>query len=101
MNPPVWLSKFRTVTGFQLSGPSGKYFVIESSSPIFPSSTSIMTAVAVNCLPIDPDWKIVSGFTDHTMFEVGEAKTLRPHNFSVPRYQKREAGNVLPVHLAF
>ena len=35
------------------------------------------------------------------MFQVGEAETLRPHNFSVPRYQKSQPGNVLPVHLAF
>jgi len=39
----------------QLAGAVGKYFVMESPSPIFPSSTSSITAADVNCLPTDPD----------------------------------------------
>ena len=49
--------------GRQLAGAFGKYFVIESASPILPSSTSSITAADVNCLPTDPDWKSVAGLT--------------------------------------
>ena len=34
-----------------------------SSSPTLPSSTSIITAAAVNCFPTDPVWKIDWGVT--------------------------------------
>ena len=57
------MSRCRTRIGFQLAGASGRYFVIESSSASRPSSTISMTAAAVNCLPTDPDWKIVSAVT--------------------------------------
>ena len=41
------------------------------------------------------------GFDRHTMLQVGEAKTLSTHNFSVARNQDSQARDVLPIHFAF
>ena len=58
-----------------------------------------MTAVAVNCLPTDPDWKIVSGLagTWSSTFEKPNpwVRTIFP-SFAINRDRP---GNVLPVHL--
>ena len=61
--PDVCVSRCRTVMSRHASGASEKYLPTRSSSESRPSSASIKTAAAVNCLPIDPDWKTVSGLT--------------------------------------
>jgi len=57
------LMLFKVTSGPQAAEPSEKYLRMLSSSRISPSSISIMIPMAVNCLPTEPDWKIVSGFT--------------------------------------
>ena len=61
--PDVWFSRFLTVIVRQLAGASGKNLVIGSLSDSLPSSICSITAVAVNILPSEPDWKIVSSVT--------------------------------------
>src|SRR6266498_1220722 len=53
--PAVCVSRCRTVIPFQLFGVLSRYLLMLSSSLILPSSTRIITAVAVNCLPTEPD----------------------------------------------
>ncbi len=52
-----------------------------------------MTAVAVNCFPTEPDWKIVSGLTIYLQFHVGQAEAFGPHNLSVLHHKKGQPGD--------
>src|SRR5436305_15025957 len=52
---------------FHASGASGKYFLMGSSSPTLPSSTSIITAVAVNCFPTTPIEKWCPALPRHSI----------------------------------
>jgi hypothetical protein len=52
-----------------------KYLVTLSSIESLPSSTSIMMAAETNCLPTEPDWKMVS-HNGHVQFDVREALAL-------------------------
>jgi hypothetical protein len=54
---------FGDTYGCHAFGAPGKNLPMGSASESFPSSTCSITAVAVNILPSDPDWKIVSGVT--------------------------------------
>jgi hypothetical protein len=69
------------VIPFHSAGAS-RYFDTGSSSPSLPSSTSVITAIAVNCFPIDPDWNTVSGFTgtrcSRFAMPYPSARTTRP-----------------------
>jgi hypothetical protein len=65
----------RTVIARHDAGASVKYLVIGSSSDRPPSSTCIMTATAVNCLPTDP---LEDRLVRHrNSFDVGVAVAFR------------------------
>ena len=70
-----------------------------SSRPILPSSTSIITAVAVNCFPTDPDWKMLSGLDRNLQFHVRQPEPFGPQNLAASYHEKRESGDVLALHL--
>ena len=57
------LSRWRTVMSRHDAGPLVKYFEIGSANDTRPSCTCSITTVAVNCLPSEPDWKIVRSVT--------------------------------------
>jgi hypothetical protein len=66
--------------------------VIESSRLSFPSSTNIMIAVAVNCLPIEPDWKIRLRRDWHLKLDVRKSVALGENHFAVPHHLDCDAG---------
>ncbi|CAA9250102.1 MAG: hypothetical protein AVDCRST_MAG42-2176 [uncultured Chthoniobacterales bacterium] len=52
--PEEWVSRWRTAIFAHLGGSCGRCFVTLSSGATFPSSTSIMSATAVNCFVSEP-----------------------------------------------